>query len=101
MHAVLSWPEAGTPPDAPATRQEEAEGFPLAPPAEACSDAVDGALPHIVPRLALDGTPGDASALVHVDALLGSSAATSPAEAPNAPRAVDRFVARTREPEVE
>jgi hypothetical protein len=59
-------------------------------------------LPHIVPALAFVGTPGDASAVLHVDAAVGSS--NDPrrlADPPNAPVAFARVRARTRESEVE
>jgi hypothetical protein len=73
-----------------------------APPAEKVSPTVEGPLPHIVPALAIVGTPGDASAVLHVDAAVGSS--NDPrrlADPPNAPVAFARVRARTRESEVE
>jgi hypothetical protein len=42
---------------------------PLAP---ACSEAVVGCVPQLVPRLALVGTPGAASAVEQVEAFVGS-----------------------------
>jgi hypothetical protein len=55
-----------------------------------------------VPRLALVGTPGDAPAVEHVEAYVGSSAEPIPASDPaKEPRAVAIAFARTRESEVE
>src|SRR6267378_8321489 len=55
-HAALIWPVAGTPAEVPARRHADPEGVPAAllpptPATEKSSDAVDGPLPHIVPRL--------------------------------------------------
>lgn len=96
------------PADARAPRQDDAEGLPPPPPlpsallAEKSSDADDGALPQLVPRLASVGRPGVASAVEQVEAYVGSSAEAIPAARPaNAPVAVATAFTRTREPEVE
>jgi hypothetical protein len=107
VQALLIWPVAGNPAEVPAKRHADAEGapaapLPSAPPTENCSDAVDGPLPHIVPTLASVGTPGDASAVVHVDADVGSSNDPRPlADPANEPLAVVRVRALTRESDVE
>ena len=55
-----------------------------------------------MPRLASVGTPGEASAVEHVDARVGSSAEPMPAADPaNEPVAMARRFARTRESDVE
>ena len=70
--------------------------------AEKSSEAVDGPLPQLVPRLASVGTPGEASAMEQLEARVGSSADPIPvAEPPNAPVAVAMTFASTRESEVE
>jgi hypothetical protein len=82
---------------------DEADGvpaapLPLAPFAAESSDTLVGASPHAVPRLAVVGVPGDTPAVEQVDAFVGSCAdPKSPADAPAAPRALDRNVARTPE----
>jgi hypothetical protein len=73
LQAVLISPVAGTPAEESATRHADPDGAPAAPVpsaplTEKSSDAVDGPLPHVVPTLASVGTPGDASAVLHVDA---------------------------------
>jgi hypothetical protein len=73
LQTLLIWPVAGTPAEVPAVRHADPDGLPpaplpSAPLTEKSSAAVDGPLPHIVPTLASVGTPGDASAVVHVDA---------------------------------
>src|SRR3989475_8111646 len=106
-HAALIWPVAGTPAEVPARRHADPEGVPAAllpptPATEKSSDAVDGPLPHIVPRLAAVGTPGDASAVLHVDAEVGSSNDPRPlADPANEPAAVARIRARIQESDVE
>jgi hypothetical protein len=66
------------------------------------SDAEDGTVPQLVPRLASVGTPGEASAVEHVEAYVGSSAEPTPASEPaNEPRPVAIAFALTRESEVE
>ena len=105
--AALIWPVAGTPAEVPATRHADPEGVPAAllppvPPTEKSSDAVDGPLPHIVPTLASVGTPGDASAVLHVDAKVGSSNDPRPVADPaKAPVAMARIRALIRESDVE
>jgi hypothetical protein len=82
---------------------DEADGvpaapLPLAPFAAESSDTLVGASPHAVPRLAVVGVPGDTPAVEQVDAFVGSCAdPKSPADAPAAPVARDRSVARTPE----
>jgi hypothetical protein len=99
--------EGEAPAEASAVRHDEAEGepappFPLALLAAESSETVDGVPPHAVPRLAFVGTPGDASAVLQVDAFVGSCAEPKPgANAPAAPVARDRIVARTRPSDVE
>ena len=91
------------PADAFATRHVEPDGVPAAPLpfepfAETSSEAADGCVPQLVPRLASVGTPGDASAVEHVDAKVGSSAEPTPASEPaNEPVAVATAVARIPE----
>ena len=104
----MSSPVVGLVPADPfAIRQAEPEGPPAAPlPSEPLaprsSEAVDGCVPQLVPRLASVGTPGDASAVEQVDAFVGSCAEPNPSTAPaNDPVAVAIAFARTRESEVE
>ena len=105
--AALIWPVAGTPAEVPARRHADPEGVPAAllpptPATEKSSDAVDGPLPHIVPTLASVGTPGDASAVLHVDAKVGSSNDPRPlADPAKAPVAMARIRALIRESDVE
>jgi len=107
VQALLIWPVAGTPAEVPAKRHADAEGAPAAPlssapPTENSSAAVDGPLPHIVPTFASVGTPGDASAVVHVDAEVGSWSDPRPlADPPNEPVAVVCVRALIRESDVE
>lgn len=107
MHELLRSAVGDGPADALAPRHDDAEGCPAAPLpsallAEKSSDADDGVLPQFVLRLASVGTPGDASAVEHVDAWVGSSTEpTPPFDAANDPVAVATAFARTREPEVE
>ena len=73
VHALLKSVVGDGPADASAPRHVDPEGVPPAalpsePFAEKSSDAEDGAFPQFVPRLASVGTPGDASAVEHVDA---------------------------------
>jgi hypothetical protein len=95
------------PADAFAPRHVDPEGPPEAPLlsapfAEKSSDAADGPVPQLVPRLASVGTPGEASAVEQVEAFVGSSAEPIPAaDPPNAPVAVTTAFARTRESDVE
>jgi hypothetical protein len=95
------------PADISASRHDEAEGVPPAPLpsalfAEKSSDTVDGSVPHAVLRLASVGTPGEASAVEQVEALVGSSADAIPATDPaNAPVAVASRCARACESEAE
>jgi hypothetical protein len=65
------------PADPFARKHADPEGPPLpplpsAPLAPACSEAVVGCVPQLVPRLALVGTPGAASAVEQVEAFVGS-----------------------------
>ncbi len=65
------------PADPFATRHADPEGRPAAlfrsePFAAKSSDAEDGWVPQLVPRLASVGTPGDASAVEQVEAYVGS-----------------------------
>src|SRR5258708_10214213 len=93
--------DGATPADAVAERQEELEGVPLAPypPAPVAaksSDALVGSPPQAVPRLTFVGAPGVASAVVQIDANVGSCAEPTPsAHAPNAPVALEMMAART------
>jgi hypothetical protein len=76
--------------------------LPSAPFADKLSEADDAWSPHIVPRLASVGTPGEASAVEHVEARVGSCADPIPAaDPPNAPVTSARRFARTRESELE
>ena len=66
------------------------------------SDADDGPVPQLVPRLASVGKPGDASAVKHVEAYVGSSTEPMPASEPaNEPRPVAIAFALTRESDVD
>jgi len=92
---------------ASAPRHVDPDGVPAAPlPLELleakASDTKDGFVPQLVPRLASVGTPGEASAVEHVDAYVGSSAEPTPASDP-AKDAVPMAIAlaRTRESEAE
>ena len=91
------------PAEASARKHAEPDGvpdapFPSEPFAEKSSEADDGWVPQLVPRLASVGTPGDASAVEHVEARVGSSADANPATAPaNAAVASPRAFPRTRE----
>jgi hypothetical protein len=95
------------PADAFAPKQADPDGVPAAPLpsalfAEKSSDAEDGPVPHCVPMLTSVGTPGAASAVEHVDALVGSSAEPIPASDPaNEPLPVATATTRTLESEVE
>jgi hypothetical protein len=106
-HADARSADGETPADACADRQDELGGvplapFPSAPLAEKSSDALVGSAPHAVPRPTSVGTAGDASAVVQVDAFVGSCAEPTPsADAPNDPAAVEMIVARTRESDVD
>jgi hypothetical protein len=107
LQAVLIWPVAGTPAEVPARRHADPDGappapLPSAPLTEKSSAAVDGPLSHIVPTLASVGTPGDASAVVQVDTMVGSSKDPRPlADPANDPVAVACVRALTRESDVE
>ncbi len=91
------------PADALATRHVDPDGVPAAPVpfepfAEKSSEAADGCVPQAVPRLTSVGTPGDASAVEHVEAKVGSSAEPTPASEPaNEPVTVATAVARISE----
>jgi hypothetical protein len=91
------------PADAFATRHVDPDGVPAAPLpfepfAEKSSEAADGCVPQLVPRLTSVGTPGDASAVEHVDAKVGSSAEPMPASEPaNEPVTVAIALARIPE----
>lgn len=95
------------PADASARRHAEPEGVPAAPlPSaslpEKSSETDEGAVPQFVPRLALVGVPGSASAVEQVDAKVGSSTQPTPAApAANDPVAVPTAFARTRDCEME
>jgi hypothetical protein len=76
--------------------------LPSEPFAEKSSETEDGPVPQLVPRLRSVGTPGDASAVEHVDAKVGSSTVPMPAADPaNEPVTVATAFARTFESEVE
>jgi hypothetical protein len=106
-HDVPRPPDGATPADALAVEHDDAAGVPPAPLpfalfAAEFSETVDGWPPHAVPRLAFVGTPGAASAVVHVDAFVGSCAEpTRRSDAPAAPVARDRILARRRESDIE
>jgi hypothetical protein len=93
------------PAEASAKKHAEPDGVPEAPfPselfAEKSSEADDGWVPHLVARLASVGMPGDASAVEHVEARVGSSADPMPATDPaNDAVASASAFARTRESE--
>jgi hypothetical protein len=105
---VVSSPVVGlVPADPLAIKHADPEGPPAAPlPSEPFapkpSEAEDGCVPQFVPRLALVGTPGDASAVEQVEAFVGSCAEPNRSTAPaNDPVAVAIAFARTRESEVD
>jgi hypothetical protein len=95
------------PVDASAPRQVDPDGVPAPPlPSELrerkSSDAEDGRVPQLVPRLASVGTPGETSAVEHVDAYVGSSAEPTPASEPaKEPRPIAIAFARSREFDVD
>jgi hypothetical protein len=104
---VLS-PVVGLVPAEPfAVKHADPEGPPAAPlPSEPLapkfSEADDGCVAQLVPRLASVGMPGDASAVEQVEAFVGSSAEPIRSTAPaKDPVAVASALARTRESEVE
>jgi hypothetical protein len=106
VHGLLKSVVGDGPADAFAPRHVDPEGDPppplSAPFAEKSSDADDGALPQLVPRLASVGTPGVASAVEQLEAYVGSSAEPIPvAEPPKAPVAVATAFARTCPSEVD
>ena len=73
VHISLSSAVGEAPADASAARQDDPDGFPPAPLAsdplaEKASETEDGSVPQFVLTLASVGTPGDASAVEHVDA---------------------------------
>jgi len=93
------------PAEASARRHAEPDGVPDVPfPselfAEKSSEAEEGSVPQLVPRLTSVGMPGDASAVEHVEARVGSSADPTPGTAPaNDPVASASAFTRTRESE--
>jgi hypothetical protein len=95
------------PADTSAARHVDPDGVPAPPlPSELLalksSAAEVGWAPQLVPRLTSVGTPGEASAVEHVDAYVGSSAEPTPASEPaNEPRPIAIRFARTRESEVD
>lgn len=105
-HELLTSAVGDSPAEASARKHAEPDGVPEAPfPselfAEKSSDADDGPVPQLVPRLMSVGTPGDASAVEQVEARVGSSADPMPAiDAANAAVASASASARTRESEV-
>ena len=87
LHEPLTSAVGDEPADASARKHAEPDGDPEPPLpsellAEKSSDADDGAVPQLVPRLASVGTPGEASAVEHVEAFVGSSAEPTPASDP-------------------
>jgi hypothetical protein len=104
-HESLTSAVGDGPAEASARKHAEPDGVPDAPfpselSAEKSSDADDGPVPQLVPRLASVGTPGDASAVEHVEARVGSSADPTPATDPaNAAVASASAFARTCESE--
>jgi hypothetical protein len=106
-HVPVSSVAGDGPADASASGHADPEGAPPArlPPAsfaEKSSDAVDGSVPQLVPRLTSVGTPGEASAVEQVAAFVGSSAEPIPAaDPPNAAVALATASTRTRESDVE
>ena len=107
VHGLLRSVVGDAPADAFAPRHVDPEGdppppLPSVPFAEKFSDADDGALPQLVPRLASVGTPGVASAVEQVEAYVGSSAEPIPANDPaNVPVALATAFARTCPSEVD
>jgi hypothetical protein len=107
VHTLLSSVVGDGPADAFAPRHVDPEGVPAAPvPSDPfvakSSDALDGSVPQVVPRLASVGTPGDASAVEQVEAMVGSSAEPTPASEPaNEPVTVATAFALTSESDVE
>ena len=105
LHELFRSAAGDGPAEAPARKHAEPEGVPDVPlPSElfaaTSSDADDGCVPQLVARLAPVGTPGDASAVEHVEARVGSSADPMPATDPaNAANACASAFARTRESE--
>jgi hypothetical protein len=104
LHESLRSAAGAGPADASARKHAEPDGVPEAPfpselLAEKSSDADDGPVPQLVPRLASVGTPGDASAVEHVDARVGSSANIPPNHPANAAVASASAFARMRESE--
>ncbi len=104
LHRSRRWTSSRDgPADALATRHVDPDGVPAAPVpfeafAEKSSEAADGCVPQAVPRLTSVGTPGDASAVEHVEAKVGSSAEPTPASEPaNEPVTVATAVARISE----
>jgi hypothetical protein len=95
------------PADPFASKHAEPDGDPAAPLpsepfAEKSSEAEDGWVPQLVPRLASVGMPGAASPVEHVDRYVGSSAEPTPATDPaNEPVMVATAFALTRESEVD
>ena len=84
MHELLRSAAGDGPAEASARKHAEPDGvpaapFPSEPFAEKSSDADDGWAPQLVPRLASVGTPNEASAVEHVEALVGSSTEPTPA----------------------
>jgi hypothetical protein len=104
-HELLRSAVGDGPAEASARKHADPDGVPDAPfPselfAEKSSEADEGSVPQLVPRLASVGTPGDASAVEHVEARVGSSADPMPAIEPaNAAVASASAIARTRESE--
>ena len=87
VHEVLSSLVGDGPADVFARKHADPDGVPPAPLpsepfAEKSSEAEEGSAPQFVPRLVSVGTPGDASAVEQVEALVGSSAETIPASDP-------------------
>ena len=107
VHELVRSVVGDVPAEVFAPRHVDPEGPPPAPLlseafAEKSSDAEEGAVPQLVSSLASVGTPGDASVVEHVEALVGSWAEPIPAaHAPNAPVAVATVFARMRESDVE
>ena len=87
VQAALKSVVGDGPADASATRHADPEGVPAAPfpsgsLALKSSDAEDHEVPQLVPRVTSVGTPGDASAVEHVDDVVGSSTDPTPATPP-------------------
>ena len=104
-HAPLRSAVGDGPAEASARKHAEPDGAPDPPlpselVAEKSSEADDGLVPQLVPRLALVGTPGVASAVEQVEARVGSWADPMPAIDPvNHAIASASAFARTRESE--